>query len=369
MARLNEAPLATRAVVRSSGRRSTELELHRAPGLDGLRGLAVLLVVGSHTAESVLPLGGIVGVTTFFVLSGFLITRILLTEVASTGRIRWRAFVLRRVRRLVPAYAVVLVVTPLLLLLARDPSLAQHWRPLVFAGTHTADFARAVGVDMGVLAHTWSLSVEEQFYLVWPPLVILLVAIARRRRAVAVGAFVGLLVAALLWRGVANVTMPYDWVAYSLDTSVYALLLGCAVAVAERARAGESFGPRTAGAVGWCAVLLLVLGSVVTLLPWGAGVPGLPRWIETGAAVLAAAAILPIVRGAVLPLRAQALRWFGTISYGLYLWHFVLLSVRLDAHETQGPVRAVIAVLAIGIAAVSWYALERPILRAGPSRS
>src|SRR5262245_54776854 len=136
------------------------------PALDGLRGVAVLAVFFFHVHAPLPPYGGYLGVDAFFVLSGFLITGLLLDEARVTGTIRVGAFYLRRVRRLLPALLLLLAAY-----LAVMPSIrpeVDQWTPALYAGLYVSDYARAFLGEIGLLSHTWSLSVEEHFYLLWP---------------------------------------------------------------------------------------------------------------------------------------------------------------------------------------------------------
>ncbi|HEV2450568.1 MAG TPA: acyltransferase, partial [Streptosporangiaceae bacterium] len=162
----------------------------RAPGLDGLRGLAVLAVLAFHERVSVLP-GGFLGVDVFFVISGYLITDLLAAPLDRDGRLDLRRFWLRRARRLLPALAVVLItVTAAVAVL--EPGEMPAMRPaLLGALSYTSNWWQAVGHQSYFAAfgpppplqHLWSLAVEEQFYLVWPLAVTLIVSMGRSRRA------------------------------------------------------------------------------------------------------------------------------------------------------------------------------------------
>lgn len=207
------------------------------PALDGVRALAVLAVVAFHVDPALVPSGSL-GVEVFFVLSGFLITRLLLAEHARTGTVRLRGFYARRLRRLMPALV--------LLVLAQTVVLGVHGR---LSGAYAADAARALsytddlflgyGGTRGPFALTWSLSIEEQFYLLWPAVLLALLARLRRSgrrggrplvpalaRLVALAVAVHLLVAA---------TVPAGWVPNFLPSSrLDALLAGALLAAGTR---------------------------------------------------------------------------------------------------------------------------------------
>lgn len=340
--------------------------------LDGLRGLAVLLVVAGHVAESVVPYGGVVGVTTFFVLSGFVITRALLDEAESNGRIALGAFWIRRAARLLPAWIAMTTVTVAAVLVLHDPIADDLGRVLAYVTTYTGNVARVIGVDVGPFEHTWSLAVEEQFYLVWPLLLAGVLVLSRRHTRSAVGLLVALIGGALVWRAVATVIAPYDHLAYSLDTCAAALLLGAATAIARRTGYLEHLTPKEHVRpsldwrrwVGAGAVAGLVVLATCTLLVGPGSLPGAARWVESAAVPVAAAAVACAAAGRVRVLEVGLARWFGTVSYGLYLWHYPLLRLRPWGVETTGPMRLGLAVVAIAVAAASWYLLERPVLRA-----
>ncbi|TCL76713.1 MULTISPECIES: acyltransferase [unclassified Curtobacterium] len=345
----------------------------RLTQLDGLRGLAVLLVVASHTAESVVPYGGVVGVTTFFVLSGFVITRALLDEAERAGRIHLGRFWLRRAARLLPAWTAVLVVVTVAVIVLADPIRGDLPRVLATVGSYTGNHARVLGVELGPFEHTWSLAVEEQFYLVWPLVLILLGVLARTRPRTAAVALCGLVGAAVTWRVVGTVVLPYDRLAYGLDTSAAALLVGALAAFAVRTGSLRGLGQidlRTGRpsavvlGVGGVGATLLVVLSVCTLPITVGSLPGAARWVETAAVAVAALVVVAGALGGAPALDLAIARWFGTISYGLYLWHYPLLRIEPGGDPSTGVVRLGLALVGIGVASASWYLLERPVLRA-----
>ena len=191
--------------------------MQRNPALDGLRAVAILMVLGYHANKGWVPAGSW-GVILFFVLSGYLITRLLCIEQDRTGRIDVRAFYLRRAFRLLPA----LVVLCLVLL-----AIGVDWSRVFPALGYYSNYARISGVDVGPLTHTWSLAVEEHFYLLWP----WAIAVVPARHRVRV---IGLLaVAAIAWRSIAIGVLSAGWVYNATDTNAAALLAGCYVAVAR----------------------------------------------------------------------------------------------------------------------------------------
>lgn len=203
------------------------------PALDGLRTLAVVAVVLYHL-NLTWAQGGLLGVTIFFVLSGYLITRLLLNEVAKTGRIDLKSFWIRRIRRLVPAVVTVVVVTCALCTLFNHVMLTKM-RPdilpsLLFFNNwwqiaQNVSYFNALG-DPSPLTHFWSLAIEEQFYLIWPQLLFAMVSMhvskPNTRRVVLGLAVVSALAMMVLYNPVADPSRVY----YGTDTRVFSLLLG-----------------------------------------------------------------------------------------------------------------------------------------------
>lgn len=290
--------------------------LGRRPALDGLRGVAILLVLLAHTGAPWFSLTGAIGVTLFFVLSGFLITGLLLEERSTTGRVDFRRFYIRRARRLAPALvAVTAGIAGAGLLLGDWWFQWRHLLPvLLYVGNWVE--ARPGPNDLGALGITWSLAIEEQFYLLWP----LAVAVLARRRWVTFAAALMSLVS-VLWRLIlisngADLERLY----YGSDTVAFALLLGgCVLGFRMRGGAGRSSWAllAIAAAVGafcatWTLQLFMTLG-----IPIVGVAAGLALWATTGAATLPG-------------LSAAWLRWFGSRSYGIYLIHGPILWAMRD---------------------------------------
>jgi peptidoglycan/LPS O-acetylase OafA/YrhL len=357
--------------------RNAALPYHRA--LDGLRGLAVAAVLAFHGGVAVLS-GGFLGVDAFFVLSGFLITGLLLAEHDGTGRVDLRAFWARRARRLLPALLVtlttVLVVSRWLLPsdeLAglRTDALAAigytaNWRMMDRGGGYFSQTA-----PPSPLQHTWSLAIEEQFYLVWPLLLIALLFLCRRT-----GRSRGVLVAAALAGAAASTTTGVvlsggndaDRLYYGTDTRAAALLIGCAVAALlvgrpGADRPGADRPHRLLGA-------LALLGAAGTGWLW-THANGTSPWLYRGSLLIAALSIAAVIAHAVRSpgsptgrlLAVAPLAWLGKISYGVYLWHWPLFQW-LDADRTglRGvPLFALRCAVTLAVATVSFFAVERPL--------
>jgi peptidoglycan/LPS O-acetylase OafA/YrhL len=311
---------------------------HR-PELDGLRGIAVLIVLASHACLAGFAVeGGLAGVTLFFVLSGFLITSLLVAEFGRYRRVDLRAFYLRRGLRLLPAMFALLAVVAVGYALNAWPSQAIDLPvSLLVVATYVPNWAPFMfHINMGVLGHTWSLGIEEQFYLLWP---IALLAGLRLLGARGVG-LAALAVAVLVspWRIFLLVGAEgAGRVFIGTDTHADALLLGCALALLP---------VRAPSFLGW----LGIGGVVVTGAAWASGGMGLLLFLPV--ATIASVAALA---GCPAMLAWRPLAYVGRISYGLYLWHFLLI-------WWGWPAPLVIAV-AIAVSVVSYERLERPFLR------
>lgn len=292
------------------------------PELDGLRAVAILLVLGVHWWPSVVP-GGAGGVDLFFVLSGFLITRLLLEERERSGRVDLRAFWTRRARRLLPAVAVLLV--------------AFCWVPGAWwSAVYLGNWGVIAGEVGEPLRHTWSLAIEEQFYAVWP-LVFLVLIRLRRREAVGV----------LVLGVVAMWALRFDrtglGIAFGTFTRPDGLLAGCALAFVWPI-------PRWLRRLWPLAVL--VVGTVTLTVKVA------PGWSEltTVAFVVCLAAAID----------SRWLRWrplvrVGQLSYSLYLWHYPIAVLLFGGSIDRTPLITALAIVgSVAMALVSERWIERP---------
>jgi peptidoglycan/LPS O-acetylase OafA/YrhL len=344
---------------------------HFRPEIQGLRALAVLAVILNHLTGW--PGGGFVGVDIFFVVSGFLITGLLLAEQQKTGRISLRQFYVRRIRRILPASALVLVVTVLAsfyLLNAgrgRQTLVDGLWSLFFSANWHFAaigtDYFQAAG-PRSPFEHFWSLAVEEQFYLVWPGLVLAVFVLASRAAnpgrfgRILVGAVLVLIVGASLVHASTLSASDSTWAYFSTFTRGWELGVGALLAVTARSLASipAVWRPRMA----WGGLAAILVSFVVidesSLLPgpW-ALLPVL------SASLIIAAGTGGSVRYPRL-LTHPASVWFGELSYSLYLWHFPVIVLLASLFPEPSPLYYVSClVLILGLSVAAFYGLEDPV--------
>lgn len=351
--------------------------------IEGLRAIAILLVVAAHARVSWLA-GGFVGVDVFFVLSGYLITGLLVQEIQQTGDLRFARFYARRLRRLLPALLLMLFVVSILgwLLLP----MAEQFRQADAAGNSAAWLSNfffafsnlgyfSPDAKSNLFLHTWSLGVEEQFYLVWPLLVVL-----------AAGAWQGLRKAPRPAR--LKIVMPIIFVAslalcvvwsyrmprmgfYMMPSRAWQFALGALVFMYFGApRTGHD--PRvrlgrhrlTAVAAGWSGLLLILASAVI--IDGRMTYPGAWALLPSfGAAAILASGTLASTASAARLLSLRPLQAIGRVSYAWYLWHWPILllgAIVLDIHNGWNQLGLV--ALSLALATISYRFVEKPIRRA-----
>lgn len=353
--------------------------LPHLPALDGLRAVAVILVVAYHL-DLGWAAGGFIGVDVFFVISGFLITRLLIDAGGATGRVGLGEFWARRFRRLVPALVVMVAVT---MLATRWWGLPEQWRAARLDGlaslAYVANwrfvldqqsyFESALGPSP--LMHTWSLAVEEQWYLLWPIVMVGLLAVGVRHRhgaAIATGTVLLTAVASAVLMAVMFDPADASRVYFGTDTRAQQLLIGAGLAwlvewsprlweVADRPRLRSPF--------------LVALGALLVV---AATTPDDSVWLYRGGflaiSVLAAVVVLGTVSprpGAVYGwLGREPWGWIGRRSYGIYLWHWpVILFVgpAMGVELTGAPLVGLQLLVIVGLAELSFRFVETPVRR------
>jgi len=343
------------------------------PALDGVRGIAILLVLTTNLAWG-FPRGGYLGVDIFFVLSGLLITSLLLAEHSAAGGVSVWRFLARRALRLLPALAALLGALLLYAFLFADSAVQRA--TLIGAGYsffYVGNWYMALGGEeavalMGPLAHTWSLSVEEQFYLVWPLALVALLRLRLRGRALAV-ALLGAAALVGLWRAYLHATDPtWTRLYFGTDTRADGLFVGCALGVLLHQGAIARLPLQASRALALLGAVLL--GALILTMTSNDPVM-YGRGGYTIAGLGAGGVIVHLLRHPEGWLsRAISARWLrgvGVVSYGLYLWHLpIAIVLRPDASASLGArLGAELArLLVIGaVTAGSYFAIERPFLR------
>ena len=354
----------------------------RYAGLDGMRAIAVTLVVVYHLfPPHVLP-GGFLGVDVFFVISGFLITSLLLREHTTTGRIALGRFWQRRARRLLPALAVVVAVCSALAWVIGGDVLVDLDAQVVGAATFSYNWVSIAGGGGYFAAATpelfrnfWSMAVEEQFYLLWP-LVFPLFLLLPRTWARTAAAF-ALAAGSAAWMGFVvgsggDLTRAY----FGTDTHAFGLLLGVGLAflLARLPRARWAASPvarRLTGGAGVVAVAGLV---ALTALPLGGTVAAFPGALLAASLLSAVAIVAGVWPGSWFgrALDVAPLRWIGDRSYGIYLWHWPLLVLAVAAFAPGATVATAPVWIGVGVlaataaaSALSFRFLETPVRRLG----
>jgi peptidoglycan/LPS O-acetylase OafA/YrhL len=343
-----------------------------SPGLDGIRAIAVLAVVAYHL-DLGWARGGLLGVGVFFVLSGYLITDLLVSEYRRRSTLQLRQFWLRRARRLLPALFVMLVVTVAWATLfdrGQLPGLRSDMLPAIFYFSnwwyifHHVSYFSQYGPP-SPLGHLWSLAIEEQFYLVWPVVLLAALRWARGRRALIAGALLlaaaSAIEMAVLYSPVSDPTRVYD----GTDTRAFELLIGAALAFAWPRNA--SFRPITRGA----RRLLETVGAAalvgILLLYWLTA--QFDPFVYRGGMVLLSVCTALVIAVCVHPgtrlgavLGVAPLRWVGERSYGMYLWQVpvIVLTTPYGAHASALRDVAQLAAILV-LSALSWRFVEQPI--------
>jgi peptidoglycan/LPS O-acetylase OafA/YrhL len=342
-------------------------QLGHLPALDGLRGVAILSVLAIHVYPRLLE-GGHFGVDIFFSLSGFLITALLLQEWGRTGRINLKAFYLRRALRLLPALVSMLAIGGLYTYFFRGPKPAHQWGKdslavLLYYFNWKMAYTPLTWLTPSLL-QCWSLAVEEQFYLVWPIVLVVLLRFGARRGWTVALVVLGIAASAgLLMR-----LTPSQGLYVRTDTRAVGLLTGCLVA----ALAYWDLLPRAR----WSRAILQASALLaVGVLAYHLAAAHLHPWYKIHLASTVVALAVGVILAALLrsPLRVfrwlldwSLLRWFGRISYGLYLWNapiiVALTPYYLISTHTWWWLAAQVAA-PVAAACLSFYLLEKPFLR------
>jgi peptidoglycan/LPS O-acetylase OafA/YrhL len=352
------------------------------PGLDGLRAVAVLAVIVFHLGFDWAP-GGLLGVGIFFTLSGYLITDLLLAQLSARGRIKLGSFWLARARRLLPALFVMLAIVVAWVTIFGPAQPDQFRKAVVSAVLYINNWQQIFGnvsyfarfAPEGPLNHLWSLSVEEQFYILWPFLLLVGTKIVRERplpsgvrprlALVTVGvAIVSSIEMAILY----HPTLDPSRIYYGTDTRAGGLLFGAALAMVwPSRRLSKRITPQARNMLDGLGVLGL---AIIALMIWQVG--QFDSFLYQGGFVVLSLATVMVLMPLAHPacrlgtfLGMRPLRWVGVRSYAIYLWQtpvIVLTAANAQNPQDEGLLRKALQVAAIfGISALSWRFVEEPI--------
>jgi peptidoglycan/LPS O-acetylase OafA/YrhL len=351
------------------------------PGLDGLRAIAVLAVIAFHLGFDWAP-GGLLGVGIFFTLSGYLITDILLSQLSQRGHIRLGRFWLARARRLLPALFAMLVIVVAWVTIF-GPAQPQQFRDAVVASALYVSNWQLIFGDVsyfarfappGPLNHLWSLAIEEQFYIVWPFLLLIGVKVVREtplasgvRPRLAVVTLALAIASAILMAVLYHPSLDPSRVYYGTDTRASELLFGAALAMVWPSR---KLSRRIGGGARNTLDGLGLAGLLaIALMIWQSN--QYSSFLYRGGFVLLSVATVLVVAALAHPacrlgpvLGWKPLRWIGVRSYGIYLWHFPVIVLTTPGGIANGaePLRELLQLGAIvAIAALSWRYLEEPV--------
>jgi peptidoglycan/LPS O-acetylase OafA/YrhL len=356
------------------------------PALDGIRALAVVAVLLYHQNINWLP-GGFLGVEVFFVLSGYLITSLLLAEVQATGRVDLKAFWLRRARRLLPALYLLLAVSLTYALIFLPDEVNRLRGDALAAAVYITNwwaifdhksYFELVGRP-SLYQHLWSLAVEEQFYLIWPPLFALAVAHWKRWR-VLLAVLGGAAISTILMASLFHTGVDPSRVYYGTDTRAAELLIGAALAFVWQPGMPRSWGGRIPARIHgwiedgrWANIALEALGllTLVVVLDVFYRVGEYSPRLYRGGFLLIALATAGLIASVVCQrthhvsraLGWEPLRWLGLRSYGIYLWHWPVYMVtrpQLDIPLDGVPLFVLRVALTLGLVELSYRYVETP---------
>ncbi|MGE0882716.1 MAG: acyltransferase family protein [Blastocatellales bacterium] len=339
------------------------------PELDGIRGISILLVLAHHLSPSHLW-GGFLGVDIFFVLSGFLITTLLIQEWQECGEISLKNFYMRRFLRLMPALFLMLLSVCGFIWLFQDSAKASAaFCGAGFTLAYISNWIQALhpNYPMGPFGITWSLSIEEQFYLFWPMLLLMFLRLVKSQRMLIILLVIGIVTVTvnkvILW----NTEGVSSWrLYYGTDTRADALLIGCLVSllliigmIHQRSNFEKYFKSGAAISLAFMLAIIFTVKNDDRFLYVGGG-----TLIELMLSVMLVVVLLWPPKQVLTVLRFPALRWFGQISYGLYLWHWPIFVIFNPKRGIQSaPYRLAAAALAIALSALSYYLIEKPALK------
>lgn len=342
-------------------------------GLDGLRALAVIMVVGYHLKLPIFK-GGVLGVTIFFVISGFLITRLLLQELENNDSINLKTFWIKRIKRIWPALIFMISITIIVYAIFNRILFTKACRDFfsaIFGFNNWYQIFNNIsyfdnGGAPSPLLHCWSLAIETQFYLIFPLIIILISKFRsnkkKRYQLLSVITFLLIIISSLLMAFLFQPTGDPSRVYYGLDTRAFSLLIGALLAIFTQCDFSFSLKKPINDVMG--IISLLVVCFIVT------HIAGYDEVLYKGGYLLTsfftALVILSILRRNSLlskVLSIPVIDWLGKLSYSIYLWHYPIIILISGGKKSSWYIMLLEVVLSLVMAVISYYVVETPIRR------
>jgi len=347
---------------------SKERKLSYVPELDGMRGFAILAVMCFHANVPFL-MGGFIGVDVFFVLSGFLITSLIINEYDATSKLNLKNFYMRRLLRLGPALLLLLLIFSLfsIIFLSKDEA-QSNLIDTIISLFYMSNWARALSIHPpDYLGHTWSLSIEEQFYILWPLTLLVLLRIFNNRWTVAFVVFLFAMTAWLLRIYLIYSGSSFERLYNGLDTRADSLMIGCVFGIIL---SSDLLNNRIKNILSkWLSILSPF--SIFCLIFISVGMrwknPQMYYWVFFAIEIFTAVLLLHLfINNNSLIHKLLSMRWIvwvGSISYGLYLWHYPIYRILYSLSYRGIELITYGAIVTFMISAFSFYMLEKPFLK------
>jgi len=335
------------------------------PGLDGIRAIAVLIVLIAHVGWAHIVPGGF-GVTIFFFISGFLITRLLLAESEKKGKIGLKDFYIRRFLRLLPALYLMLVLTwGYMATIGKSPSIGEAIGAFTYTmNYHYAYMGAYPGVSSTPWSHLWSLAVEEHFYLMFP----LLLLFVKQNWAKAFKIGLGVCIGVLCWRLFTHNVLgaPHEYTYATTDSRLDSIMYGCLLSLGLHVWPNHKIWNRLIGAVPITIALLTIFLSFAYRADFFRDTF---RYSVQGISLFVLVLNLmfwPQLKFAVRVLETKIISWIGRVSYGIYLWHVPFATLALEQMGMISGTAAYVTFVVIGtfvLTYISYYGMEKPIVK------
>jgi peptidoglycan/LPS O-acetylase OafA/YrhL len=319
------------------------------PELDGLRALSVLVVITAHMHQRIWHwASGFLGVTVFFVLSGYLITSLAMAEELSTGKLNLRAFYIRRTFRIFPMYYLVLGVYCFLIFFTRFGADKRAGLPHVLPYLLTYFQEVAYGMPGSVMYQSWSLGVEEKFYIVWPVLAFVLAKRFKKEAAI------------LLW---ISFVLLATLSGMSILISYGSILIGCALALFQKQIPFARF-----GMAAWPLAVAILLLQTIVMPHTQSALAKIGLMTIYGLLVAAFVGVIVYTRTVFnIVLSFEPLVWIGKVSYGIYLVHILCLNLAEKLVSRAVPAYLLTVAISIAVASVLYWTFEKPLINVGRS--